>query len=386
MIAIPMRRAAAGFLIACAAGASVACDESLQGVDGLAPSGSPRLLAVTPQELLAQFGVQLDTPIRVRVVDAEGRPIRSAVVKYEVLVGVGAFSADSTITNDQGFTEVLFRPLSTGTVIIEARVEGAGSVDRAQFTFLVLSDPTEAAVFEKVGGDGQAAPVGAVLGEPLAVRILNPDLFPVEGHEVTFVLRSAQGAMAGVAADRNGPFTGQVTVATDASGVARAFLRLGTQAGAYVVTASAVVGPAGDQTTATLTFGATATASRVVDRLVPISGQTQNVVVDTLHERGSEEFRGRDPNPMVLQAVDEFGNPVVGAIVSWFVADGGGTLQFLQTVTNSNGLTSNQIFEVTEGSNVVVAFAPGADPIQFSITAEVLQPEEEGEGEGGGGG
>ena len=90
------RRAVFGVLVAAAAGSTVACDGSLQGSNTVVLDGSPHLIAVTPQELLAQFGVLLDTPIRVRVLDDEGRPVRSAVVKYTVLVGSGVFSADST--------------------------------------------------------------------------------------------------------------------------------------------------------------------------------------------------------------------------------------------------------------------------------------------------
>jgi hypothetical protein len=308
------------------------------------------------------------------------------VVHYSVLVGEGVFSADSTITNDQGFTEVMFRPLSPGTVIIEAAVSGPGGTDTARFTFLVLHDPTIAASMTELGGDNQTEVIGTILPEPLAVRVVNFDGIPVTNHPVTFVLGTSQGTGAGVASGAGGPFVGQVTVQTDPSGVARAFLKLGTMAGAHTVTASTVVGLAGDESTQSVFFGATALPSLRIATLLPISGQTQNVVIDTLHERGDIDFKGRDPNPMVLQAVDDFGNPVAGATVQWFVADGGGRLLVGQTVTDVNGVTSNLLLDPTEGANVVVAFASGAAPIEFSITAEVfVEPEEEAEGGGGGG-
>ncbi len=383
------RRAVFGVLVAAAAGSTVACDGSLQGSNTVVLDGSPHLIAVTPQELLAQFGVLLDTPIRVRVLDDEGRPVRSAVVKYTVLVGSGVFSADSTLTNDQGYTEVLFRPLSAGTVIIEAMVGGAGGVDTRRFTFLVLNDPSEAASLTRISGDNQSGETGTVADQPLAVRVVNPDGFPVADHPVTFVLTTSQGTDAGVAADPNGPFQSQVVVQTDASGMARAYLRYGSMEGAHVVTARTVTGLAGSEAQASVTFGATARPTLRIAQLIPISGETQTVVIDTLNEFGSDGYKGRDPNPMVVQALDAFGNPVAGAPIQWFLADGGGRLLVGQTVTNSNGVASNQLFDPTEGSNVVVAFSPtAAATATFTITGEVFVPqeEEEDDDEGGGGG
>lgn len=387
----PGRSLRQGFLPAliaiCALGAS-ACDESLQG-PGVLPGtvSSADIIALTPTQLAAQFGVLLDTPIRVRVLDERGRPVRSAVVKYSVLAGAGVFSADSTLTNDQGITEVLFRPLTTGTVIVEARVERpGGGTDQVQFTIRVLADPTVAADISRVSGNGQSQPVGSVLPEPLVVRVVNPDGFPVTEFPITFTLEDAQGELAGVSGSPDGPFGGQVTLSTDASGQARAFLRLGTEDGPHVVTASGVVGEGSARTTETLTFTATATASDRVAELVAISGQIQTVVIDTLHDPSSDEFQGRDPNPLVVQALDRFGNPVQVVTVSWFVADGGGNLASSATVTDANGLTQNVVAEVTEGRNVVVAFTPGADPVEFEITGEMLEPPEEENGEGGGGG
>lgn len=379
------RRAILLAVAVCALGAA-ACDESLQGVDSpVGLEGVPKILAVTAQSLLAQFGIQLDTPIRVRVLDEQGRPVRSAVVKYSVVAGAGVFSADSTLTNDQGFTQVLFRPTTTGTVIVRARVQRPGGTDDVMFTIQVLADPTEAESITRVSGDGQSAPVGAVVPDPLVVRVVNPDGFPVEGHTITFVLTRSQGAMAGVGASADGPFAGQVTVTTDASGLARAFLRLGTKTGLHGVSATGVVGGSGTQTTQTVTFSATATPSTNAVTLRAISGQTQTVVVDTLHERDSEEYRGTEPNPFVVQATDAFGNPVQGVVVSWFVEDGAGFLSVASSTTNANGIATNLLLEPSVGRNAVVAFTAGTDPVTFEVTGELYEPPEEQTGTGTGG-
>lgn len=384
--AVHRRRASLVALVACCVMALAACDESLiVGTPG--PNGSAQVLAVTPTQLLAQFGVQLDTPIRVRVLDASGRPVRSAAVHYSVVTGAGIFSADSTITNDQGFTEVTFRPLTAGNVIVQAMVHHMTGPQQVMFTILVLNDPTIATSFVKVSGDTQAGSVGTSLPLPFVVRLQNGDGFPVANVPVTFALQVARADSAGVAAARGGPYSGQVTVMSDSGGFARAFGRLGTEVGAYGFTASAVIETNGVKQTQTLSFSATATPSTRVATLIPISGANQTVVIDTLHEREDTlNFRGRDPRPMVVQALDRFGNPVVNATITWFVSDGDGKLLFSTTTTDANGLSSNLLEEVSEGNNAVVAFALGADPVEFVITAALYEPPADPNAGGGGGG
>ncbi|HUP02218.1 MAG TPA: hypothetical protein VM737_11970 [Gemmatimonadota bacterium] len=356
-----------------------ACDEAL--VDLPAPVNGVQVIAIPGSEFVGQ--VRVPASLRVRVLDGEGRPVRSAAVKYDVLAGSGVFSADSTLTNDQGFTEVLFLPVTAGTVIVEARSELPAGTGSARFTILVFSDPNEAAVFEAVSGDGQTAPAGSVLPEPLVVRVQNPDGFPVDSHPVTFTVQRSAGEFAGVSADRSGFFAGQVTVDTDATGLARAFLLLGTEAGIHTVTASAAIGPAGSPTTETVTFTAQATPVEA-SLLVILSGDNQTAVIDTLHEEDSPDFRGREPNPLVVQALDPFGTPVAGVAVHWRVSDGGGRLVFAITFTDANGVTENVVEDVTEGRNAIVAFAAGTNAVEFVITGEVLEAPPPDEGGGGG--
>jgi hypothetical protein len=388
--AIP-RRLSRLVLVASFAATLAACDEALRPIGLQLPDGTVRIVAVTPQQLLAQFGVALETPIRVRVLDEQGRPVRSATVKYNVVIGAGAFSADSTLTNDQGFTEVTFRPLSAGMVVVEARVDGGGGTERTQFTIQVLNDPNIGTRFEKVSGDGQSAPVGTVLPAPVVVRVLNADGLPVDSVTVTFAVQQSAGDSAGVSSSRGGPFTGQITIETDASGLATAFVRLGTQAGLHTIRATAVIGEPGAGESQTVSFSATAQASNRVAQLLAVSGLVQTAVIDTLHDREDPDFRGRDPQPLVLQAVDRFGNPVPGVAVTWFVSDGGGRLLNQVTITDASGVTQNEIEEVTVGRNAVVAFVSGAPPLEFEITGELYVPPEEESGSGsesgsGGGG
>lgn len=351
------------------------------------PANGTSLVPITSQQLFATLGDGLAVVLETRVLDPEGRAVRSAVVQYDVVSGAGLFSADSTLTNDQGYTQVLFLPLSTGMTLIQART---GS-DMLTFAIEVASDPDLAATFTKVSGDNQSATVGAVLPQPFVVQVRNPDGLPVDSVPVTFTIQFSQGDSAKLAADPSAFLTGgrQVVVRTDAAGFARAFLRLGTEAGGHTVSASALIGPAGAQTTETETFTASAQPSARASQLVIVSGDNQTVPIDTLSPPDSPLNRGREPNPLVVQALDDFGNPVQGVAVQWRVSDGGGAMFAFTTFTDALGFATNVYTGVTEGANAIVAIAAGTQPVQFDITGKVIvDPEEDdgGEDEGGGGG
>jgi hypothetical protein len=351
------------------------------------------LIPITPQQLTDTLGDSLGLLLETRVLGPDGQPLRSAVVVYDVVSGAGVFTADSTLTNDQGFTQVLFLPLSPGTVLVQAR----SGADAITFAIEVANDPNQGSTFLKVGGDTQSATVGAILPQPFTVQVRNPDGLPVDSVPVTFTIQIAQGDSAKLATDPSafqgaGGETGssghQVVVLTDAGGFARAWLRLGTLAGGHTVSATALIGPAGAQTEQTVNFTANALPSARATQLIIISGDDQTVPIDTLFPPGSPLNRTRNPNPFVVQALDAFGTPVSGVAVQWRVSDGGGTMFAFTTFTDAFGFATNALFGPTEGHNAVVAIAPGTGPVTFDVNGELIAEPEEGGGddEGGGGG
>lgn len=351
------------------------------------------LIPITPQQLTDTLGDSLGLLLETRVLGPDGQPLRSAVVVYDVVSGAGVFTADSTLTNDQGFTQVLFLPLSPGTVLVQAR----SGADAITFAIEVANDPNQGSTFLKVGGDTQSATVGAILPQPFTVQVRNPDGLPVDSVPVTFTIQIAQGDSAKLATDPSafqgaGGETGssghQVVVLTDSGGFARAWLRLGTLAGGHTVSATALIGPAGAQTEQTVNFTANALPSARATQLIIISGDDQTVPIDTLFPPGSPLNRTRNPNPFVVQALDAFGTPVSGVAVQWRVSDGGGTMFAFTTFTDAFGFASNTLFGPTEGHNAVVAIAPGTGPVTFDVNGELIAEPEEGGGddEGGGGG
>jgi hypothetical protein len=353
------------------------------------------LIPVTPVQLGATLGSGLGLLLETRVLGPDGRPLRSAVVEYDIVSGAGFFTADSTLTNDQGYTQVVFVPLSAGTVLVQAR----SGADAITFAIEVASDPNQGATFLKTGGDTQSATVGAILPQPFTVQVRNPDGLPVDSIPVTFTIQFAQGDSAKLATDPSafgggegaepGSSGHQVVVQTDAAGFARAWLRLGTLAGGHTVSATALIGPAGAQSEQTVNFTANALPSARASQLLIISGDDQTVPIDTLFPAGSPLNRTRNPNPFVVQALDPFGTPVSGVAVQWRVSDGGGTMFAFTTFTDAQGFATNALFGPTEGHNAVVAIAPGTGPVTFDVNGELIAEPEEGGGgddEGGGGG
>jgi hypothetical protein len=374
----------AAFAVACVLAFGACVEAPPSGVETPLGTAGTSLVPVTSQQLLATLGSGLAVVLETRVLGADGRAIRSAVVEYDIVSGAGLFSSDSTLTNDQGFTQVLFLPLSSGTVLVQAR-SGSSAVT---FAIEVASDPNQAAALQKVGGDTQTATVGAILPQPFTVQVRNPDGLPVDSVPVSFTIQISQGDSAKLANNPSGFELGarQIVVRTDAGGFARAWLRLGTLAGGHAVNATALIGPAGAQTSQTATFTANALPSARASRLIIISGDDQTVPIDTLFQPGTPLNRSRDPNPLVVQALDAFGTPVPGVAVQWRVSDGGGTMYAFTTFTDPLGFATNLYFGVTEGHNAIVAIAPGTSAVTFDIVGEVIvDPADEGEGGGGGG-
>jgi len=380
----PVCRLAVSILMAGSVGASAACDEASTGVPLGAVEGVPRLVAVSSTNIVAPVETLVPLPLRLRVLGNDGRPIQSAVVKYRLLQGRGAFSSDSTLTNDQGFTESTFVPDTTGVHRIEARLERGGTTSSILFSIEIPEDLTTPASFLEVSGDAQSAIIGSILPAPFVVQVIDRAGDPVTDHPVTFTVQQSRGTGAVVQADPGQGGSRQIVVETEGGGLAEAFLQLGSEPGIHTVTASAVVIEDERAVTRTVTFTATAQGSVRADKLIVLSGETQTVVIDTLHERDDPEFQGRDPNPFVVRAVDEFGNPMQGVVVQWRVSDGGGRLALFATITDQTGITQNTLHFPTEGRNVVVAFAAGTDPVAFTVIGEVLEPPPPPEGEGDG--
>jgi Bacterial Ig-like domain (group 1) len=144
-----------------------------------------------------------------------------------------------------------------------------------------------------LGGDGQHAPAGRKVSQPVLVQVVSRSGRPIEGVPVRFVLDGAAGS------------TEPASDSSDAQGVVRAWWTLG--------------GSAGRQT---LTINADGVASPAVVNAdaEPVAANTRVAVV-TEHLEGPAG--GAMPQPVTVRVTDSSGVALVDVPVAWAAGDDG---------------------------------------------------------------
>ena len=186
-------------------------------------------------------------------------------------------------------TQLLRRLIQNGAVL-------GASVLLAQCGGSDITLPSEAApaAISKLGGDNQNGSAGAPLSLPLIVKVVDRSGDPVARQRIAFRLdQEFEGAQ--VTPEAN----------TDTAGQASAVWVLGSTVGTQTVTAS-VVG----RDSLRVTFQAGAEAAEPA-RLEYVSGDAQTTAVGTAV-----------PDPLVVRALDQFGNPVAGVEIDWEAESG----------------------------------------------------------------
>ena len=235
-------------------------------------------------------------------------------------------------------------PLGAGeNVLVATATDTGANTGHAQIT-VHRGLPTTPRV-AIVSGDGQTAPAGTPLPEPLTVALLDAAGLPVPDRPVVFQLRQSNGSLDG---GRR-----QVAVETGADGTASVHFTLGTRAG--VGAQSVEAGSAGFAGPAVFT----ATAQ---------PGEPSLIVVDS----GGEQFgiAGRPlPRPLIAAVTDSGFNRLEGVPVRFSVVKGAGRLDDGPSeevvTTDSDGRAIVQFtLDPEEGvsSNVVEARIDGLDP------------------------
>ena len=162
-----------------------------------------------------------------------------------------------------------------------------------------------------VSGQDQSGVVGDILPDSLVVQVSDAEGNPVAGHAVAMVVVTG-GPGASVAPDR---------VTTDVGGRAAASGVLMRAAGPWTAEARVT-----DRVGRTLVAKLHATAmAGPADSLVLVTGQDQG------GKAGAPLI-----SPLVVMAVDRFGNPAAGVEVHWTVT-GGGSVDHRTTSTDPTG-------------------------------------------------
>ena len=213
---------------------------------------------------------------------------------------------------------------------------------------LTLPGPGESGVdLAIVDGNKQVGTVGEPLPRPVVVRVATDADEPIAGGRVAFVASGSDGHFSPEEAE------------TDSDGEAHTSWVLGTAPGPYTGEARLVA--SGDSVLATIPIEAAAVAGDP-DTLRALS---------PLNQAGRRNQTLNDP--LVVLAVDRFGNPVADAEVLWEVVSGGGELSEEDARTTADG-TSSVIWTLGGGIGLqrVTARVGGAEGSPVTFTATVL--------------
>jgi hypothetical protein len=207
---------------------------------------------------------------------------------------------------------------------------------------LALPDSSGASLELSVtSGNGQTGTVGEPLAQPLVIKVLAEGGQPVSGRQVA-LLPSGDGSGS----------LDPDTVETNEEGQAVAYWTLGTVPGAQ-----------------------SGEARLVTDLETPPHAPLQASAVPGIRALSPLNQPGRRgeqlESPLVVVAVDRFGNPVAGATVQWAVTVGEGKVSQEQTPTGTDG-SASVTWELGGriGVQRVTAFLEGASgsPVIFSAT------------------
>lgn len=218
---------------------------------------------------------------------------------------------------------------------------------------LTLPRPDVAVVMSVVGGDQQIGTVGEPLPKPLIVQLRDETGAIVVGRRVMFVVTDGPAA-ATFAPD---------TVVSDGDGQALGKWTLGTTPGVYA--AQAHVLPLANATASEFELPAvqfTASARPGQPDTVYIESETFQI-----GQRGSAVAQAP-----TLRAVDRFGNPVEGAVVTWRITAGNGSLDTPTVAADSDGRVSVIWTLGTTRVNRVEAVFDGAAETAAAVFSAVI--------------
>ena len=283
----------------------------------------------------------------VRVTDANGNAVSGVAVSFAVASGGGSITGGNATTNSSGIAAVGSWTLgsSLGANSLTAVV---ASLSGSPLTFTATAIAGPPANIVKQAGDAQNAVAGSNVTVAPSVKVTSSNGLPLQGISVTFAVVLGGGSITNAVA-----LTNNAGVATVGS------WKLGNTAGANTLTAS--VG-----SLAPVTFTATGIAGTAA--LIAINGgNNQNATVGT---------------PVAVapsvKVTDTNGNPVAGAVVTFAIAAGGGTVTSGMPTTNAAGIATvgSWVLGSAAGANTLTASLSGVGgaSVTFNATAMNVPP------------
>jgi len=294
-------------------------------------------------------GTVLPESLKVVVLDANQNPIANHSVAFSVTQGGGELlDSQPVLTNANGIAWSRYR-LGTkeGMNQVEARAVGSNGQplvnSPVRFTETGVKNPAFACSL--FAGDNQNADPGLKLPNPLVVKVVDNNGWPIWGEPVKFEVQFNNGAISG---------TNPVT--TDMNGLAGMQVLAGTQHGLNVFTAALPNYPA----IKAVTFNAQTIVGKATN-IVYVSGADQHGIVNqTLY------------SALVVRTTDQYGNPASGVNVTFRVIEQAGVpgigsfpggVKVLNVTSDGNGLASTTYtLGKVAGKNMVQAASAGLQP------------------------
>ena len=274
------------------------------------PGPAKNLLLSSGDGQSGTVGSPLSSPLVVEVTDQFGNPVSGATVNWAAATGGGMVSAPTSNTGANGLAQIN-ATLGTlaGTDTFTATV---ASLTGSPVTFTATANHDVASKIAVSAGSPQSATVNTAFSTNLAAVVTDQYGNPIPGATVVF---AAPGSGA------SGTFSGSNSALTNGIGVATApTFTANTKAGVYTVNASTagVTNPAN--------FSLTNNPQAISETLSFVSGSPQTGSVGTALA-----------NPLVVQILDQYGNPFPGVTVHWAATAGGGNVSAPTSNTGANG-------------------------------------------------
>ena len=282
--------------------------------------------AFSPDESIFVYGSSLWNRPTVELWDIGAETRRATLYGHGDQVNALAFSPDGT-TFASGSAD--------GTVLLWD-------------TRLLLPHPR---TLTKLSGDSQKGLPDSTLAEPFFVSVLDQNGDPLPGATVTFTVTAGGGSLSAA------------TATTDENGLAASTLNLGSDPGRNTVTARvAELKP--------VIFGATTLS--VPTSLTKVSGDKQEGPAGAALSE-----------PLVVVVRDQVNDPFEGALVTFRVTAGEGTLSATTDTTDANGRAAATLtLGSLPGANTVSVRVARLRPVTFTASAEAT-PDFDGDGETG---
>lgn len=277
------------------------------------------------------------TPLGVRLT-RNGAPVADAPITWEVVSGSLTLDAPQTTTGTDGIARVGF---AFGSEPGAASVRASNGTQQVNFSLTVTQEPGGGGVsLRLVGGAGQTGAIGTRADLPLIVEVLDANGDPVAGRRVDWEVTAGSAVL------------DVPVLTTDANGRASQGFTFGPSAGPIVIQATI---------SATLGGSVEIPATSFVPGLSAAGGSGQSAPVSTTLPQ--DLVVSIAPSPSGAKAL-------AGVPIRWTVTQGGGSLAFAETVTDANGLSTNQLtLGPTPGVNQVTASVEGGGNVVFTATA-----------------